>query len=187
MEQELVNTISQILVSMIVGYGTAIFTIGKYTQKIDYLYKDGEDLKTDIKDLIKRITICETKIEERTQNLAATLTKRKSPISLSEKGEEMLIKSGANKFVLDNLQELVKKIKEKDPKSAYDVQEISKDVIKSMTADDKFIPLKDYVYKEGIELDAIIIVMSIFLRDQALPLLNYKPEDVDKSDPAMKQ
>ncbi|OGH93225.1 MAG: hypothetical protein A2563_01300 [Candidatus Magasanikbacteria bacterium RIFOXYD1_FULL_40_23] len=165
------------------GWGAAAHKLGRYAQIADDLKAKVGEIEKEIKLLTTNITQCSTKIDERTLSAATALTKRKSPISLTDFGDALLKKSGSDKFVLENQSELVEKIKVTNPKSAYDVQEASKKVIKDMVDEDKFISLKDYAFKEGIELENIILVMSIFLRDVALPLLGYKPEDIDKDDP----
>lgn len=182
MNDSLVNIIS-IILGGAAGFMAAFIKVGKYVQKVDDLKEDVEKMNNEIKEMSKEITKCSIKIEERTQSYSALLTKKKSPISLTETGEDLLKRSGSDAFVLNNKDELLEKIKNKNPKSAYDVQEFAKIVIQSLVEDEKFIPFKDFVFKEGIELDAIFIVMGIYLRDIALPLLGYKPEDIDNSDP----
>lgn len=169
------------LLSVAVSLITAYIKISKYIQIVDDLKKDVEKMNVEIKQMSKEITVCFTKIEERTQSLVTTLTKKKSPISLTETGQNILKRSGSDAFVLNNKDELVGKIKSGNPKSAYDVQENARKVVESFAQDERFIPFKDFVFKEGIELEAIFIVMSIYLRDVALPLLGYKPEDIDIS------
>lgn len=120
----------------------------------------------------KRLAECSTKIDERTTSSAA-LTKRKSPISLTEKGDELLKRSGTDKFVLENKDYLLSKIKEHNPKTAYDVQEWCKTVLENVSNEDIFTPLKNYLFKEGLPLDSLIIVGQIYLRDIALPLLGF--------------
>ena len=167
----------------IVG-GIISFVVMK--EKVKNLVDDVKELKSEVKSLTKQMAINDTKLDERTSPTAA-LTKRKSPISLSTTGEDLLKRSGADAFVLNNKDDLVKKIKDKNPKSAYDVQEFAKEVVESLRNDERILSLKDYAFKEGLELDSIFIVMSIYLRDIALPLLGYTPQDVDSSDPERKE
>ncbi len=184
---DFLNLAIPVLLGGLSGLGVAFFWFGQYKHKVDTLEKHVERLQEEYKELMKQVTEVSTKIDERTQNLASTLTKRKSPISLNEKGEGILSRSGSDKFVLENKDELVKKIKDKDPKSAYDVQVYAKEVVEGLQNEDRFTPFKDFVYKEGIEIDSIFIVMSIYLRDIALPLLGYTKEEVDKTDPHKKK
>ncbi len=187
MSIELVNIIITVIIATISALVVAFLWIGQYKHKVDTLEKEIETLKKEYKEMSTQLTECSTKLDERTQNLATSLTKRKSPLSLNEKGEDILSRSGSNKFVLENQEELVKKIKDKNPKSAYDVQVYAREVVESLQNEDRFTPFKDFAYKEGFDIEFIFIVMSIYLRDIALPLLGYTKEEVDKTDPTKKQ
>ena len=83
--------------------------------------------------------------------------------------------------------ELIGKICEKNPKTAYDVQIIARDVVESLRDEDRFARFKDFVYKKGMPLEPIFIVMGILLRDLALKDLNFKIEDIDLHDPNNKK
>lgn len=98
---------------------------------------------------------------------------RNSPIKLNDEGEELLAKSEADKYINDNLEELINEISDEDPKSPYDVQELSSEVLRNKRDSDDFIKFKDYAYENGIEVDAIIYVMSIYLRDLANEVLGF--------------
>lgn len=178
-----VSALVSIILGGLAGWGASAIKIGRYAQMVDDLKKDVGKLEDKMEQMSIKVTQCETKIDERTKSYASTLTEAKSPIGLSEAGENLLKRSGSDAFVLNNQRELVEKIKDKNPKSAYDVQEFAKEVVESLADDLRFIPFKNFVFKEGIGLDPIFIVMSIYLRDIALSLLGYKPEDVDHSTP----
>jgi hypothetical protein len=181
---QIVTIVISIVLSAAAGFFSAVYKSGKYIQIIEDLKervaKNEEELKNQNKLLIE----CSIKIEERTSSASSFYTKRKSPVSLNDKGEELLKKSGADKFVLQNEQELIQKIKEQNPKTAFDVQEISKKVVESLANDERFNTFKDFVYKEGINLEPIFTVMSIYLRDIALPLLGFDYTQIDKTDPS---
>lgn len=110
-----------------------------------------------------------------------------SPIKLTPKGKELLHESGSDDFVNKYKDELIKKVRDKNPKTAYDVQIIARDVVENLRDDDRFSNFKDFVYKKGMPLEPIFIVMGIYLRDIALDPLGFKIEDIDNHDPAKKQ
>lgn len=178
-------TLVQLALGALAGFLAATFQLGKYKEKVDNLEKKVADLEQKVDGIQQRLVECATKLDERTQPYAS-LTKRKSPVSLTDEGESLLQRSGADKFVLENKDELIQKIKDKNPKSAYDVQTYARQVVESLQNDDRFTPFKDFVYKEGIDIEPIFIVMSIYLRDIALPLIGYTPEEIDTSDPTKK-
>ncbi len=109
-----------------------------------------------------------------------------SPIKLTEKGQILLKESEADAFVVQHKAELIGKIREKNPKTAYDVQILARDVVESLQETDRFARFKDFVYQKGMPLEPIFIVMGILLRDLALKELNFKVEDIDQHDPNKK-
>src|SRR3989344_6840743 len=186
METSVYISFAGVLISGLVAFITASIRIGIYKNKVDTLVSEVSDLKREVKDLSAELIKCSTKIDERTRSYSSTLTKRESPISLSENGKTLLSKSGADRFVLENQEDLVNKIREKNPHSAYDVQSYARAVVEEIQNEPRFKPFKDFAFKEGVNLEPIFIVMSLFLRDIALPLLGYKLEEVDHGDPTLK-
>lgn len=187
MDVNIVTTFIGILISGISGLAAASWRIGKYQQIVDSLKADVDRQKSQISKLERDLVRCETIIDERTVNSAQKYVKSESPASLTDEGSRLLKVSGAEKFILDNQAELIDKIREKEPKTAYDVQEIARAIVGSYQNKPQFIPLKNYAFQTGLELSNIILVAGVFLRDLALPQLGYTPEDVDNSDPALNQ
>ena len=179
-----IATVASAIIGAVSGFLAATVRVGQYIQKVDDLKDRMVKVEGEIKDHSSKLVECSTKIDERTSPYSS-LTKRKSPITLSEKGEELLKKSGADKFVLENTNKFVEAIKARNPKTAYDVQAISREVLQSFQDHEEFNPFKDFAFKEGLDLEPIFIVMSIFLRDIALPLLGFKYEELDKTDPSL--
>lgn len=186
MNDQLLNLIVSVFVSFVTGILTVIFALGKYKEKVDHLEENTRVMGADIKHLLKELVACSTKLEERTKSYSSTLVKSESPLSLSSEGSNLLKRSGADAFVLKNQAELVDKIKQRKPQTAYDVQTIAREVVENLKDDERFVGFKNFVYQEGLDLDVIFIVMGIYLRDIALPLLNFKHEDIDLTAPATK-
>lgn len=167
------NTLITIGVSLITSFLTAVGMIshkmGRYTEKVDQL--EHCNLNTRLSTLEGRYSV-------------SSITQNKSPITLTETGSKLLKESSADVFVDKNYDELLKKVQDhKTPLSAYDVQEKCKEVIASYKGDDRFVPLKDFAFKQGIELNLIQIVASIYLRDKVLPSFGFTQKDVDKTTP----
>lgn len=190
MQVDIANMIISVIIGGFAGLVSASFQFGRHKEKVDTLKSSAEKtesdlkaIKDEIKDLIKQAISIEVKLEERTYRGSERLLKRKSPVSLNESGEKLLHSSGGDEFVIKNLDELIKLIEAKNPQSAYDIQEYSKTALKSLSSDARIIPLKDYAFKEGIELDDIITVMGVYLRDKALKRLGYTLQQIDESEP----
>lgn len=178
-----IDIIASVLSGGAVSFIVATLRIGEYKNKVDTLIRDVSDLEQQARNLSTELTKCSTKLDERTRSYSSTLTKVESPVSLSQAGQALLSRSGADKFVLENKDDLVNKIHDKNPRSAYDVQKFAREVIEEIQDEGRFKQFKDFVYKEGTDLEPIFIVMSIYLRDIALPLLGYRLEEVDHTDP----
>ena len=162
----------------VVGVIIGIFV---YKEKVKNLEENMKEVKADLKEIRDKVIACETSLKER-----EPFTKRKSPVGLTDRGKEFLNNSGGKDFIDNNFAVLKLEIEKSDPKTAYDVQEKSKVVLKNMANTDIFNPLKEFLFKEGLELDDLITVMGIYLRDKFLPEKGFLPEDVDKTDPTKK-
>jgi predicted RNase H-like nuclease (RuvC/YqgF family) len=178
-----VVAVINLVIGFIAGFVGVAIAIGEYKNRVKSLEDKIEKLDKEVKQNSTDLTEYKTKLEERTASYSSRLTKRKSPVSLTEIGEDLLKRSGSDKFVTDNKNELIEKIKYLKPQTAYDVQIDAKSVVEALRDEERFKTFKDYAFKEGIELEDIFIVMSIFLRDLALPELGFNPEDIDKHDP----
>lgn len=96
------------------------------------------------------------------------------PISLTKEGKIVYYDSTGYHFLYLYRKELIDKIKSLNPKSPYDVQTYAVDVLKEVSNDDSFNLIKTYAFKNGMDLDIIIRIMSIPLRHFALNELNFK-------------
>ena len=103
-----------------------------------------------------------------------------SPLTLNEKGEEILNQSGIKELVDDSLLELTKNIESKKPVNAYQVQETAKEIISNLKNDQNILlKLQTGAFDTGVDVDSVLFVGSIYLRDLVLPKFNCKLEDVD--------
>jgi len=173
--------------SALAGFVTASFRIGEYKNKVDTLETTlGKDehagLRKTVGELSYKMSACETSLKER-----EPLAKRKSPISLTDRGNTLLNLSGGKKFVDDNFSELHKSVEKMTPKTSYDVQEDSKEVVNGLKEDERINPLKDYLFKDGSSLDDLFFVMGIYLRDKILKEKGWDVGDIDIYEQTNKQ
>lgn len=136
------------------------YWFGKYAEKINNLEKNSAS----IQDLRERLA----KVEAGKANISSQYFQANSPLSLTDKGKAVLLDSSGKDYIEKNKDVLLKQIKERSPKNAYDVQEYSIDIIKSKTQLDDFNPIKNYAFKEGLDFDLVIKILGIYLRDFAL-------------------
>jgi len=158
---------------------------------IGWFLKDklGEMIKTDkrLEDKVDSIDSKVGKIDGRVANIEGRMgigyATSSSPIRLTPKGEGLLSESRAKEIVdkEDNKKKILDKIlSEPKPTNAYDAQEKVKQVINEMADDPIFIPIKNYAFQKGTDLDIILNIISIYFRDFALEKLGFKTEDLDK-------
>lgn len=108
-----------------------------------------------------------------------------SPRHLNQNGIELLKDCGGDKVLNVNMDFFIGKIEKLQPKTALDVEDLALAVLQTNTNDDMFIPLKSWVYNapareikdvdgsvklQEIDLDDVIFVMSLPLRDRYLEL-----------------
>jgi hypothetical protein len=174
--------ITSIITAFLVSVIGWLITIARYQEKVNALEKKTDTMEKGLQEVRDKVIACETRIDERGHK---GLAKNKSPIDLTEKGLDLLRASGGQEWIITNRPELLKAIKAKNPTSAYDVQEYSKEVLKDIVAknDPRLKPLKDYAYAKGISLDDIIFVMSIQLRNEVMPeFKGYNVADIHDED-----
>lgn len=125
------------------------------------------------------------KQKKRIERSAPAFSGKHSPRQLNQNGIELLKDSGADKVLEANMDFFIKKMEVIKPKTAYDVEDLASTVLLAESNDDIFIPLKSWVYNaptrelknddgsvkmQDVELDDIIFVMSLPLRDKYLEL-----------------
>lgn len=177
--------VANAVISFIVGTIAASMKIGEYKNKVDNLESTiGKDehggLRKTVGDVRDKVIACETSLKER-----EPLTKRKSPVSLTDRGINFLKDSGGEKLVDDNFDELLKKVDGLDPKTAYDVQEDARKVIEGLRDDERINPLKEFLFKDGSTIEDLFTVMSISLRDKVLNKKNWNVADIEDSKPTI--
>jgi hypothetical protein len=137
--------------------------------------KDFDEVKKDVKSIDRRVARIEGKFE-----LGATAGH--SPLRLTKIGQKILqnssIKEAADKFK----DQLLEKIREENPETAYDVQEVTRQVFQDFDfGEDVVKKLKEYAFQNGEwGLSDILDVGAIYFRDIALKELGFKVEDLNK-------
>lgn len=105
-----------------------------------------------------------------------------SPVQLTLVGQDILQKSGMKIAIDQKRNELIAEIKKQDPKTAYDVQEVTKKVFQDFGWEEGILKnFKDFAFQSGKwTLADIFEVGAIYFRDTALRELGFAIEDLDK-------
>lgn len=158
--------------------GDAKIEIAKIGKDVENIKKDVEIIQPDLKDVREKVSGMVPQIDKLWQQV---FTQSNSPITLNEKGKNLLEKSKIKNLIDKNKQTLCDIIKKKNPQTAYDVQELAKKVIPSIIVDPKnFKDIKNKAFELGVGVEDILFVGSIYLRDIALKECGFKFEDLDK-------
>lgn len=101
---------------------------------------------------------------------------RSSPLKPTNFGLKLLKESGLDKLISDKKDQYLKELKTKLGKtySAYDVQEEAIKLIKEKEDNKSIIPIKDYAFKNGFNVEIILRLGGLILRDEYLK--KYHPD-----------
>lgn len=93
-----------------------------------------------------------------------------SPLRPTEYGAMLIRESGLEKILDENKESLLKNLKNSLPKdyTEYDVQETARNVLLSLKEDAMMNPVKEYVYKNALNIETILRVGGLWLRDDFL-------------------
>lgn len=156
----LISVVVSVVTSGITAFSIVAFRMGRYTEKVDQLEKCN---------LNTRLSTLEGK----------QLTKRNSPVDLTDYGKTVLDNSAGKTFIDDNYQELKEKVELSNPQTSYDIQEESRKVIEVLKDDIRLNTVKEFLFKEGMEWENIVEVLGIYLRNLILEEKNIDPKDID--------
>ncbi len=146
--------------------------------KIDRIEKDTVEIKGDLKNLNSRVFKLESatiEVREVVKRAGGRLYQPLeigpgSPLKLTEYGEELSKKISAEKFIEDNEIILFSWMDAKNTKTSYDVQVASKKIIEENLSNPIMNNFKQFAYNEPIDMDIILNVVSIILRDRYLEI-----------------
>lgn len=176
MHETLATIISSGIISTLVTLCIMFFSLGKYKEKVDRNDRNYDNLHQHFLEVITKLATIEGGLErDRAKN---PYIKSKSPLSLTETGKALLLDSKGKDFIDSKKEGFLKKIKLKNPKTAYDVQELSKKIIEGSIELDEFNEIKEFAFRKGLNLEIIISVLAIYLRDFLLLKLGFKVEDI---------
>lgn len=178
------QTVIQIgLAESLIGLAGVILAIGiawgTLKTKVTDIDKDVEDIKSDVKSFTKDIASIKAILTREYQDEYA---KANSPRRLTEKGQNILGKSGIKEVVDGNRDNLLEMVKSKHPATAYDAElcvlEVVSDFIKSN--EQLLNTIKEKTFALGETVEIVMFVGGIYFRDYALPKLGFNVGDVDK-------
>ena len=152
---------------------------GRYSEKFDNIEKDRNELKSITADLKERLIRVEDILMLKHKGASDFFAAKHSPRVLNDLGEKIYEDMKGESFLVKNKELLYSKIKETEPKTAYDVENASENAIVSFLNDDLFNEIKVFVYnypavkKENgdeieVSLGDAVGILALPLRDMYL-------------------
>lgn len=137
---------------------------------------DTTKLKNEVKPIAPAIVEIQGKFTQAGHSILFPLTVAPgSPLHVTEYGNTLLKESGFYDVLKDNHEELVAMVKERHPKTNYDIQQRSIEVVEDMleSDDEMAFCLKEYAFNNGVNLDIIAFPAGIALRDEVMKDLKF--------------
>lgn len=190
-----------IIVTVVIGIIALTFYFGKQHQKTEAIESDiSNNVKPSIKNIGDKIdnsiipsltTISSgvSYLQGKMDKLStSSVTSSQSPVVLNDKGKKILIDSGIDKIIENNYNDIITNIKSKNPINAYEAQELIINVVKDLINNTS---LKNAIeigaFSCGSDVQTVLYVGAINIRDKILTELNLYPKDIDTHDPNKKK
>jgi hypothetical protein len=162
--------------------GDTLKNQGEALRKIEENSKRQEDTVGALKDTS---AITSAWIMKQDNSTISSFMGKKSPLSLTDTGKELLEVSGGKTLIDNNREFFLDKVGNFNPPTAFDVEEVSLIILISTSGKGYFKDIKEFVYysrevtefagqKCKVDLNAVIFVMSVYLRDEYLKTYPFK-------------
>ncbi len=168
-----IGDIIAIIAGILIPLGGGLYFIGKKVGVID-------DLKLKFDELIKKFSVVESRVNDLWEDRTAP---SHSPRKLNNKGESILKISGIKEIIDSKKEELKEKIKAAGHTNPYDIEQKILEVAYSIQDlyPELLDKIKEGAFKSGADIQAVLFVGGIYLRDKIFPELGLSVNDIDKN------
>jgi hypothetical protein len=160
--------------------GSAIFLIFRTGRIVEAIASMQETLKDvpKIKYSFGQMTV---KVDTLWRN---HLSKSNSPVILNEIGIKVLESSKISEFTDFYYVEILEKVKGKNPLNPYQAQESLIQIVSEyQNMEECKLKLQEAAFNSGYDINSVLYVAAINIRDKIISDLGFKVEDIDKHDP----
>ncbi|NTU66728.1 MAG: hypothetical protein HGB08_02265 [Candidatus Moranbacteria bacterium] len=170
---ESVFGLAVILISLGIAYGRMHASMCGIKDSLD------KKIEPDLKDVRERFVVVEDRVGSMWKDKLAPSS---SPRKLNTRGNDVLINSGIKSIIDENRDKLLDLVKRNNRNNAYDAEI---EILKTVRDLQKHCPeiverLKDGAFKSGADIDAVLFVGGIYLRDIIFNDLGFSLDDLDK-------
>ena len=188
MDTQNILTLIGIGVVVLGAFITLIYKIGMNVTKMRETHRrvgnvegDVGEIKTDVKSLLVKTEGWGVKIDALWRG---GLTASDSPRVLNELGEKILADSGIKDIIDARYEEILTKVKGMDHSNAYQAEECVIKVVKDLGQEDDLIStLQDSAFNSGIDVESLLLVGAIYIRDTILAELGYDISQINSNKP----
>jgi len=178
------NNAIQIVDGLIILVGIPVIvnmfiSIGKKLQVIDSLDDlVRKNIQPDLKDLRERFVVVEDRVKSVWKD---TFAPASSPRQLNIQGENILEGSGIKEIIDDKKNDLFAVIKSKNISNPYDAEQCILSTVNELKNDAVLIEkLKTGAFSVGADIDSVLLVGGIYLRNLIFNDLGFSLVDLDK-------
>lgn len=161
-----------VFISIIVGLGILIFRSGTIVQGIQTINKTIEP----VPEIAARVEVL----------WSNQTTVSRSPMQLNEVGEKVLKQSNIRELTQKYYDDILVKIKDLNPPNPYQAQQILIDVVNAYKNVDEYKnKLETGAFNAGMDVDTVLLVGAIDIRDRIIKDIGFQIDDIDKHDPSI--
>ncbi len=115
------------------------------------------------------------------------LSKSKSPIVLNETGRKVLETSKIGDSIMKYYQDILARVKAQSPENPFQAQESLIKIVASYKEIEECKPmLETAAFNSGFDVNSVLYVAALAIRDKIIEDLGFKRDDIDKHDPKNK-
>ena len=150
--------------------------VEEHCTKIDGINTDSVSVKDQLTKISNSIDKLFVFLNQQHQNFPTDLFVSKSPIQLTEFGEQVLLGFGGKSYIDNGLNSLIASMEKENFKSALDVQNFAQSLLFSQTQSNEFTHIKNFIFNnpkyviegKGVDLTLPLALnlMSIYLRNK---------------------
>ncbi|MBP9759308.1 hypothetical protein KBD45_06455 [Candidatus Dojkabacteria bacterium] len=154
-----------IVIGIVIWVVYKLLNLGEIKEKFFKALEEIKELKSDVKKLVTDVTIIRTH-EIESGGITAQAFAPGSPLKLLPRGLIILEASGFKKIYQDNKEWFIDEVKKYNVKTLSDVDDACYQLVQQCGTDSKFANYKEISFQNGITIDILLKILSIYLRDE---------------------
>ena len=158
-----------------------LLSIGRKLQVLDSVEKTVENMERTIENIRDRFIIVEERVKTLWKDEVAPAG---SPRQLNGRGNNILNGSGIKEIIEARKEDFVAKLKAKELNNPYDAEQSTLQIVNELKNDaDVVEKLKNGAFFVGADIDTVLLVGGLHLRDLIFSELGFDLGDLDKPKP----